>query len=110
MCVNTATVWSRKAYELHNSVHGKGTAKPRKCVSKMFWADAVAFTVFICSRAVCARDSFQTTPFKSWTAGKPGMGSLCVFGSSYWYDVRRQRFLKLGDRGSPAVMIGYARN
>lgn len=67
----------------------------------------MANAVFVCSRVICARISFHTTPFEIWTYKKSAFGMLCVFGSLCWYHARREQSLKHGDRGSSAMLIGY---
>lgn len=80
----------------------------QKSVPKVFWACAVATAVFICNRFTGAGTWIHATSFELWTVKKPDSSLLHVFGSPCWYHIRREQYLKLRERGSLAVMIGYA--
>lgn len=47
-----------------------------------FWADEVATATHVCNKVTYAKLSANQTPFELWTARKPDLGQLRVFGSS----------------------------
>lgn len=81
-----------------------------KKVPKEFWADAVVTAAYLRNRVTCRGLPSNTTPFQAWYGAKPDLKHIRIFGSRCWYHNRKAVSKKLGDRGTPAMLIGYSQN
>lgn len=108
--VHPSAKWIFWAYESGNFKHSESDAKTKIGTQRIFLCDALVPAAFICNRVASAGIPRDKTPHALWTGRKPDLVLLRVFGSSCWYHARREQAKKLGDRGSPAILIGYAAN
>jgi len=77
-----------------------------KNVSKELWAEAVACAVYTLNR--CKTASLEeVTPQEAWSGYKPTVAHLKVFGSVAYAHVPKEKRIKLDDRSTKLVFVGY---
>ncbi|CDF32368.1 unnamed protein product [Chondrus crispus] len=78
-----------------------------KQVSKRFWAEALATSVYVRNRVTSRALPVNTTPHHIWMNSTPNVGHLRVFGSKCWYTLPRLELRKLDLRAREAMFLGY---
>ncbi|GMI88485.1 hypothetical protein HRI_002517800 [Hibiscus trionum] len=79
-----------------------------KNMPREFWAEAVSCAVYLSNRSPTKVDN--VTPQEAWSGRKPSVRHIRVFGSIAYAHVPDQGRLKLDDRSSKYVFIGYDSN
>ncbi|KAL4378928.1 hypothetical protein GQ457_02G031910 [Hibiscus cannabinus] len=80
-----------------------------KNMPKEFWAEAVSCAVYLSNRSP-TKNMDNVTPQEAWSGRKPSVRHIRVFGSIAYAHVPDQGRLKLDDRSSKYVFIGYDSN
>ncbi|KAL4339806.1 hypothetical protein GQ457_08G010530 [Hibiscus cannabinus] len=80
-----------------------------KNMPKEFWAEAVSCAVYLSNRSP-TKNVDNVTPQEAWSGRKPSVRHIRVFGSIAYAHVPDQGRLKLDDRSSKYVFIGYDSN
>ncbi|KAL4348689.1 hypothetical protein GQ457_17G010100 [Hibiscus cannabinus] len=80
-----------------------------KNMPKEFWAEAVSCVVYLSNRSP-TKNVHNVTPQEAWSGRKPSVRHIQVFGSIAYAHVPDQGRLKLDDRSSKYVFIGYDSN
>ncbi|CDF37707.1 unnamed protein product [Chondrus crispus] len=78
-----------------------------KQVSKRFWAEALATSVYVRNRVTSRALPVNTTPHHIWMNSTPNVGHLRVFGSKCWYTLPKLELRKLDLRAREAMFLGY---
>ncbi len=74
---------------------------------KNFWPDAVQCAVYLLNR--CPTKSLNAmTPYEAWSAYKPSVSHLRIFGSIAYIKVPEARRTKLEDKGEKCILLGYS--
>ena len=81
-----------------------------KQVSKRFWAEALATSVYVRNRVTSRALPVNTTPHHIWMNSTPNVGHLRVFGSKCWYTLPKLELRKLDLRAREAMLLGYAQH
>ena len=79
-----------------------------KQVSKRFWAEALATSVYVRNRVTSRALPVSTTPHHIWMKSTPNVGHLRVFGSKCWYTLPKLELRKLDLRAREAMFLGYS--
>ncbi|CDF39894.1 unnamed protein product [Chondrus crispus] len=79
-----------------------------KQVSKRFWAEALATSVYVRNRVTSRTLPVNTTPHHIWMNSTPNVGHLRVFGSKCWYTLPKLELRKLDLRAREAMFLGYS--
>ena len=79
-----------------------------KQVSKRFWAEALATSVYVRNRVTSRALQVKTTPHHIWMKSTPNVGHLQVFGSKCWYTLPKLELRKLDLRAREAMFLGYS--
>ncbi|KAL4341003.1 hypothetical protein GQ457_08G035090 [Hibiscus cannabinus] len=78
-----------------------------KHIPKLFWAEAIATTVYLLNRlATKAVDG--KTPFEAWSGSKPSVKHLRVFGSICYSHISASMRSKLDERAWRGIFVGYS--
>ncbi|KAL4304010.1 hypothetical protein GQ457_10G012770 [Hibiscus cannabinus] len=80
-----------------------------KNMPKEFWAEVVSCAVYLSNRSP-RKNVDNVTPQEAWSGRKPSVRHIRVFGSIAYAHVPDQGRLKLDDRSSKYVFIGYDSN
>ncbi|KAL4273099.1 hypothetical protein GQ457_13G010880 [Hibiscus cannabinus] len=80
-----------------------------KNMPKEFWAEAVSCAVYFSNRSP-TKNVDNVTPQEAWSGRKPSVRHIRVFGNIAYAHVPDQGRLKLDDRSSKYVFIGYDSN
>ncbi|GMJ16253.1 hypothetical protein HRI_005294500 [Hibiscus trionum] len=80
-----------------------------KNMPREFWAEAVSCAVYLSNRSP-TKNVDNATPQEAWSGRKPSVRHIRVFGSIAYAHVPDQGRLKLDDRSSKYVFIGYDSN
>ncbi|KAL4280140.1 hypothetical protein GQ457_03G000400 [Hibiscus cannabinus] len=80
-----------------------------KNMPKEFWVEAVSCAVYLSNRSP-TKNVDNVTPQEAWSGRKPSVRHIRVFGSIAYAHVPDQGRLKLDDRSSKYVFIGYDSN
>ncbi|KAL4376201.1 hypothetical protein GQ457_02G024740 [Hibiscus cannabinus] len=80
-----------------------------KNMPKEFWAEAVSCAIYLSNRSP-TKNVDNVTPQEAWSGRKPSVRHIRVFGSIAYAHVPDQGRLKLDDRSSKYVFIGYDSN
>ncbi|KAL4290879.1 hypothetical protein GQ457_14G021340 [Hibiscus cannabinus] len=80
-----------------------------KNMPKEFWAEAVSCAVYLSNHSP-TKNLDNVTPQEAWSGRKPSVRHIWVFGSIAYAHVPDQGRLKLDDRSSKYVFIGYDSN
>ncbi|KAL4361783.1 hypothetical protein GQ457_04G023210 [Hibiscus cannabinus] len=80
-----------------------------KNMPKEFWAEAVSCAVYLSNRSP-TKNVDNVTPQEAWSGRKPSVRHIRLFGSIAYAHVPDQGRLKLDDRSSKYVFIGYDSN
>ena len=81
-----------------------------KQVSKRFWAEALAISVYVSNRVTSRALPVNKTPHHIWMNAMPNIGHLCVFGSKCWYTLPKLELRKLDRRAREGMILGYAQS
>ncbi|CDF39892.1 unnamed protein product [Chondrus crispus] len=79
-----------------------------KQVSKRFWAEALATSVYVRNRVTSRTLPVNATPHHIWMNSTPNVGHLRVFGSKCWYTLPKLELRKLDLRAREAMFLGYS--
>ncbi|CDF39395.1 unnamed protein product [Chondrus crispus] len=79
-----------------------------KQVSKRFWAEALATSIYVRNRVTSRALPVNTTPHHIWMNSTPNVGHLRVFGSKCWYTLPKLELRKLDLRAREAMFLGYS--
>ena len=83
------------------------TMLKEKCLTKNFWAEAVACTAYLLNR--CPSKSVKNmTPQEAWSDYKPSVSHIRIFGCIAYAQVPETKRKKLDDRGEKCIFIGYS--
>ncbi|KAL4364247.1 hypothetical protein GQ457_04G014290 [Hibiscus cannabinus] len=80
-----------------------------KNMPKEFWVEAVSCAVYFSNRSP-TKNVDNVTPQEAWSERKPSVRHILVFGSIAYAHVPDQGRLKIDDRSSKYVFIGYDSN
>ena len=83
------------------------TMLKEKCLTKNFWAEAVACTAYLLNR--CPSKSVKNmTPQEAWSDYKPSVSHIRIFGCIAYAQVPETKRKKLDDRGEKCIFTGYS--
>lgn len=74
----------------------------------VFWAEAVNCAAYLLNRSPCK--SVGTTPEQVWTAKKPALQHLRIFGCKAYAHIPTPKQTKLSTRSTPCIFVGYCQN
>ncbi|GKD84395.1 retrovirus-related pol polyprotein from transposon TNT 1-94 [Tanacetum coccineum] len=78
-----------------------------KKLPKMFWAEAVATSVYLLNRLATKAVSGKS-PIEAWSGIKPSIQHLKVFGSISYYHIPDIKRSKLDAKARKGIFVGYA--
>jgi len=75
-------------------------------ISKEFWGHAVLTAARIHNRLPSASHK-GISPMEHWTGNAPSIGHLCIWGSTTWVHIPKERRRKLDPKSVKAILVGY---